>query len=77
MVQSYVHDADDGTSVLLRWNCAFVIPFQSSSPVGGSAGECHIQLLARHVRSVARHCHDHILPPLDNRHRMVDMCIYL
>ena len=42
-------------SVLLRCYFAFVLPIlEYCSPVRGSVAECHLQLLERHVYSVAR-----------------------
>ena len=47
------------TSVVLRCYFAFVLPIlEYSSPVWGSAAECHLQLLERQVYSVAILCSD-------------------
>ena len=47
------------TSVLVRCYFAFVLPIlEYYSPVWGSAAECHLQILERHVYSVARLCPD-------------------
>ena len=50
------------TSVLRCCYYAFVLPIiEYSSPVWGSAAECHLQLLERQVYSVAWLCHDQFL----------------
>ena len=48
-----------GTSMLLRYYYAFVLPIlEYCSPVWGSAAECHLQLPERQVYSVAQLCPD-------------------
>ena len=57
-------------SVLLRCYFAFVLPIlEYCSPVWGSAAECHLQLLERHVNSVDRRCPDQSFLSLCHRCR--------
>ena len=59
------------TSVLLRRYFEFVLPIlEYSSPVWGSAAECHLQLFERQVYSVARLCPDQNFLSLCHRSRV-------
>ena len=62
------------TSVLLRCYFAFVLQIlEYCSPVWGSAVECHLQLLERHVYSVARRGPDQSFLSLCHRRRVAGL----
>ena len=64
------------TSVLLRCYFAFVLPiFEYWSPVWGSAAQCHLQLLERHVYSLARLCPNQSFLLLCHRRRVAGLSI--
>ena len=64
------------TSVLIRCYYAFVLQIlEYSSPVCGSAAECHLQLLERQVYSVARLCPDQTFLSLCYRRHVAALCI--
>ena len=66
------------TSVLLRWNYAYVLQIlEYCSPLWGSAAECHLQLLERQVYSVARLCTDQTFLSLSHRCHVAVCCTRL
>ena len=64
------------TTELLRYYYEFVLPIiEYCSPVWGSAAECHIQSLERHVCSVDRLCPDQTFLSLCNRRHVAAQCM--
>ena len=62
--------------MLLRCYFEFVVPIlEYCSPVWGSAAECHLQVLERHVYSVAWLCPDQTFLSLCHRRRVAGLSI--